>query len=113
MTGSGVGFRLSPTVPGVAGGFRDAEDFGVGTGLAGVWVAVWGRAEETWVGNAMGGGGGGGGMPERLVLVLGTRGVTFGREREGVTLERKRPSSSSIGIRGAVDLPLMTEGFEI
>jgi hypothetical protein len=111
VTGSGVGFRLSPTVPGVAGGFRDAEGFAVGTGLAGVWAAVWGRAEETWVGNAIGGGGGG--MTERLVLVLGSRGVTFGREREGVAVERKRPSSSSIGIGGVVDLPLMTDGFEI
>ena len=37
MTGSGVGFRLTPAVPVVAGGcLRDAVDFAVGAGLAGV-----------------------------------------------------------------------------
>jgi hypothetical protein len=54
---------------------------------------------------------GGGGMVERFALELGTRGVTFGRVREGVALERKRPSSSSMGA-GGVDLPLMRDDFE-
>jgi hypothetical protein len=54
---------------------------------------------------------GGGGM-ERFALELGTRGVTLGRVREGVALERKRPSSSSMGIGGGVDLPLMRDDFE-
>ena len=37
MTGSGVGFRLTPAVPVVAGGgLRDAVDLAVGAGLAGV-----------------------------------------------------------------------------
>lgn len=111
MTGSGAGFRLTPTVPVVAGSFRDAEDFAAGAGLAGVWAALWERAEEDKVGNDMGGGGGG--MTERFARVLETRGVTFGCEREGVALERKRPSSSSMGTGGVVDLPLMMDDFEI
>lgn len=55
---------------------------------------------------------GGGGMAERFALELGTRGVTFGRVREGVAGERKIPSSSSMGIGGVVDLPLMRDDFE-
>lgn len=55
---------------------------------------------------------GGGGMVERFALELGTRGVIFGRVREGVGGERKMPSSSSMGIGGDVDLPLMRDDFE-
>jgi hypothetical protein len=111
VRGSGVGFRLTPVVPDAAGAggdgfrltptvpgsFRDAED------LAG--VAVWGRTEEDWVGKAVGGGG----AIERFALGIEARGVTFGREGVEAAEERKRPSSSSMGIRGVVDLPLMSE----
>ena len=47
---------------------------------------------------------------ERLVLWLEARGVTFEWGRGDVeAVERKRPSSSSMGIGGGVDLPLMRD----
>lgn len=47
---------------------------------------------------------------ERFVLGLETRGgVSF----EWEAVERKRPSSSSMGIGGVVDFPLMREDFEM
>ena len=49
----------------------------------------------------------GGGAMERLALEFEARGVTFEWGREGE--ERKRPSSSSMGV---ADLPLMREDFE-
>lgn len=46
---------------------------------------------------------------ERFGLGLEAHGVTFGREGVEAGVERKRPSSSSMGIGGVVDLPLTSE----
>ncbi len=52
-------------------------------------------------------------MMERFALGLTRGGVSFVCKREEVeTVERKRPSSSSMGIGGVVDMPLIRDDFE-
>ena len=103
MSGSGVGFRLTPTVPAGAGILCDAEGFAAGVDVAREWVGV-ARVEEA--GGVMGAGDGSGGTIGCLTLGLEGREVTFvwEREEEG-PVERKRPSSSSKGVGGTIDLP--------
>ena len=106
MTGSGVGFRLTPTVPDGAGILCDAEGFGAGVDVARKWVGVV-RVEEN--GGVMGDEDGSGGTLACLVLGSYGREVTFvwEREEEGPD-ERKRPSSSSKGVVGTIDLPVVS-----
>lgn len=106
MTGSGVGFRLTPTVPDGARILCGAEDFvaGVDVGCARIGVA---QAEgDGWV---VGAGGRDGGIMACLVLGLEGREISFvwGREEEA-PVERKRPSSSSNGAGGMIDLPVVS-----
>jgi hypothetical protein len=106
VTGSGVDFRFIPTVPEDAEILCDAECFVGGVEVAGVWVAVVedGRLVRTGVG--------GGGIMARFTLELEVRKDTFGFEsEEEESVERKRPSSSSTGVRGMTDRPLFTEDF--
>ena len=72
MTGSGVGFRLTPTVPDGAGILCGAEDFATGVEVARVWIGVV-QGEE--VGGVIGAGVGTGGIMARLAL--GGREMTF------------------------------------
>ena len=107
MTGSGVGFRLVPTVPDDAGISRDVGKFVVRVEVAGVWIAVV-HVEDRGLVSA---GGGGGGIMARLSLGLESRDVTFGFEREEEPVERKRPPSSSTGVGGRTVRPLFTDDF--
>ena len=80
--------------------------------MAEVWMDVVEAEREGRVGSA-GGGGGGGGIVHFLARRLGGR-EDFGCEREEVErVERKRPSSSSMGVGGLGDLPLFSDDFEI
>jgi hypothetical protein len=97
VTGSGVGFRLVPTVPDDAGISRDTEDFVAGVEVARVWIVVEQVEEDSRLVRA---GGDGDGIMARLALGLEGRGVTFGFEWEDEPVERKRPSSSSTGVGG-------------
>lgn len=106
MTGSGVGFRLVPTVPDDEGISRDAGKFVVRVEVAVVWVAV--VHVEYW--GLISPGGGGGGIIARLSLGLESRDVTFGFETEEL-VERKRPPSSSTGVGGKTVRPLFTDDF--
>jgi hypothetical protein len=105
VTGSGVGFRLTPTVPDGAGILCDAEHFGAGVDVAKKWTGV-AQVEED--GGVVGAGVGSGGLMAFLALGLEGRGVTFVWEREEGLVERKRPSSSSKGVEGMIDLPVVS-----
>jgi hypothetical protein len=109
VTGSGVGFRLVPTVPDDAGISRGTEVFVAGVEVAKLFIVVV-HVEDDGLVSA--GGGGGGGIMVRLTLELEGRAVTFGFEREGdEPIERKRPSSSSTGAGGTMDCPLFSDDF--
>jgi hypothetical protein len=94
---------LTPTVPDGAGILCDAENFGAGVDVAGVWIGVVQVEEDGGVVGA------GGGLMAFLALGWEGREVTFvwEREEEG-PVERKRPSSSSKGVVGMIDLPVVS-----
>jgi hypothetical protein len=103
VTGSGVGFRLTPTVPDGAGILCDAENF-----VAGVDKA-WGRTgvvQEEEDGRVAGAGDRDGGNKASLNLGLEGREISFVWEEELV--ERKMSSSSSKGAGGIADLPVVS-----
>jgi hypothetical protein len=104
VIGSGVGFRLTPTVPDGAGVLCDAEGFAAGVDMAGKWVGVVQVEEE---GGVVGAGVGSGGIMKCLALGLEGRELAFVWEREEGPVERKRPSSSSKGVEGTIDLPVV------
>jgi len=109
VTGSGVGFRLIPTVPDDAEILHGTEAFVAGVEVAKVWIVVVQVGDDGLVSAE---GGSGGGIKARLTLGLDGRAVTFGFEREGdEPVERKRPSSSSTGAEGTMDWPLFSDGF--
>ena len=106
MTGSGVGFRLTPTVPGGAINLCGAEDFVAGVDVACARIGVV-QVEE---GRVVGAEGREGGTMACLALGLESREISFvwGREEEAA-VERKRPSSSSKGTGGTIDLPVVSD----
>ena len=77
MTGSGVGFRLVPTVPDAAGISRGTDVFVTGVEVAKLRIVVVQVEDDGLVST---GGGGGGGIMVRLTLELEGRAVTFGFE---------------------------------
>ncbi len=104
MTGSGVGFRLTPAVPEGAGILCDPEDFVAGANVAWERIGVV-QVEGDRVANA---GGLGGGIIACLGFGLeGREMFVWEREEEGPD-ERKRPSSSSNGAEGMIDLPVVS-----
>jgi hypothetical protein len=108
VTGSGVGFRLIPTVPNDVEVSGDTDGLVIGVEVARVWIAV----EHVEDGKLMSAGGGGGGIMVRFTLGLEGRCVTFAFEREEFELvERKRPSSSSTRVAGTMDRVLFTDDF--
>jgi hypothetical protein len=104
VTGSGVGFRLTPTVPDGARILCGAEDFvaGVDVGCERIGVA---QAEGD---GRVDTGGRDGGIMACLALGLEGREISFVWEREDAPVERKRPSSSSKGAGGMIDLPVVS-----
>jgi hypothetical protein len=106
VTGSGVGFRLTPTVPVGARILWGAEDFvaGVDVGCARIGVV-----QPEGDGRVAGAGGRDGDTMACLVLGLEGREISFVWEREEeAPVERKRPSSSSKGAEGMTDLPVVS-----
>jgi hypothetical protein len=109
VTGSGVGFRLMPTVPDDAEELHGTEVSVAGVNVARVWIVVVQVGDD---GLMSVGGSGGGGIKARLTLGLDGRAVTFGFGQEGdEPVERKRPSSSSTGVEGTMDWPLFSDDF--
>jgi len=109
VTGSGVGFRLVPTVTDDTGISHGTEVLVAGVEVAKVWIVVV-QVEDDGLVSA--GGGGGGGIMARLTLGLEGGAVTFGFAREGDgPVERNRPSSSSTGAGGTMDCPLFSDDF--
>jgi hypothetical protein len=102
VTGSGVGFRLTPTVPDGAKILCGAEGFVAGVEVACERMGVVQVEEDGKVGAE----GRDGGIVAFLALGLEGREISFvwEREEEG-PFERKRPSSSSKGAVGMIDLP--------
>jgi hypothetical protein len=106
VTGSGVGFRLTPTVPGGARILCGAEDFVAGVDEACARIGVVQVKED---GKVVGAGGRDGGIMACLALGLEGREISFWGEREEeAPVERKRPSSSSKGAGGMIDLPVVS-----
>lgn len=109
MTGRGVGFRLTPTVPDGARILFGAEDFVAGVDVACARIGVV-QLEEN--GRVVGAGGRDGGIMACLALGLEGRKISFVWEREeDAPVERKRPSSSSKGTGGMIDLPVVSGGL--
>jgi hypothetical protein len=106
VTGSGVGFRLTPTVPDGARILCGAEGFVAGVDVACARIGVV-RVEED--GRVVGAGDRDGGIMAFLALVLEGREISFVWEREEeAPVERKKPSSSSKGAVGMIDLPVVS-----
>jgi hypothetical protein len=106
VTGSGVGFRLTPTVPDGARILWDAEDFMAGVDVACARIGV---VQAEGDGRVVGAEGRDGGIMACLALGLEGREISFVWEREEeAPVERKRPSSSSKGAGGMIDLPVVS-----
>lgn len=105
MTGSGVGFRLTPTVPDGARLLCGAEDFVAGIDVA---CARTGVVQAEGDGKVVGAGGRDNGTMACLALGLEGREISFVWGREEAPVERKRPSSSSKGAGGMIDLAVMS-----
>jgi hypothetical protein len=106
VTGSGVGFRLTPTVPDDARILCGAEDFVAGVDVSCARIGVMRVEEDVRV---VGAGGRDSGIVTCLALGLEGREISFVWEREEeAPVERKRPSSSSKGAGGMIDLPVVS-----
>lgn len=105
MIGSGVGFRLTPTVPDGARNLCGAEDFVAGVDVPCARIGVV-QVEED--GKVVGAGGRDSGTTACLALGLEGREISFVWVREEAPIERKRPSSSSKGAGGVIDLPVVS-----